>query len=221
MVTAQLPPTVERAETSESNVGRFMTAARLSISVEEDPLSHGMSAPSNEPLLTKTPWRILEEEGASRFTAWAGAATPRLLTAVDVEWIPTGARPALRTAGRRSRLLPAPRLVIERQAKALLTSRVRELIQPLAAIAQTQAFRSHVYLRSIVVRPFVDPDDDSRELVLEIHVSALPSQGLAYWDGLGAALNSFRDTLPASVAAILGERLSVHVVWPSADGNGV
>jgi len=73
----------------------------------------------------------------------------------------------------------------------------------------------------MVVRPFVDPDDDSRELILEIHVSALPAQGLAYWDGLGATLNTYRDTLPAATAAILGDRVSVHVVWPSSDGNGV
>jgi len=221
MVTAQLPASVEERVGFDPDAQLLITVPKPSIGVEEEPLSHEAAARPSEGALTKPTWRVLEPERDTPTGAGADVGEWRAQIGMAVGGIWSAAWPTFRAAEIRPKLLPAPRLVIERQAKALLTSRVREVIQPLVAIAQTQALRSHLHVTSMVVRPFVDPDDDSRELILEIHVSALPAQGLAYWDGLGATLNTYRDTLPAATAAILGDRVSVHVVWPSSDGNGV
>ena len=221
MVTAQLPPTVEEYVGLDRDAQPLITVPRPSVGVEEDPVSHQAGPPPSEGALTRTRARALEPERGTRTAAGADVREWGVKTAMGGGQMWTGAAVAVGTAATRRRLLPPPRLVIDRHARALLTSKVKGLIEPLLAIAQTQAFRWHLHVTSMVVRPFLDPDDDSRELVLEIYVSALPSQALAYWDGLGIAVNSFRDVLPASTAGILGDRLSVHVVWPSADGNGV
>ena len=99
-------------------------------------------------------------------------------------------------------------------AQALLTSTVRQLVVPLAAIARTKAFLANIDIASMELVVFVDPEDESRELVLEIHACALGPQALAYWDSLGAALNDWRAKLSTAFADILAERLAVHVVWP-------
>lgn len=109
-------------------------------------------------------------------------------------------------------LLSRP-LKVRPQARAFLTSRVKQLVGPLVAIARTKALRGAIEITSMELGVFVDPEDDSRELVLEIHTAALPRQGLAYWDTLGTAVNDWRGKLPSALAEILAERLAVHVTW--------
>lgn len=112
-------------------------------------------------------------------------------------------------------------LRIRPQARAFLTSRVKQLVGPLVAIARTKALRGAIEITSMELGVFVDPEDDSRELVLEIHTAALPRQGLAYWDTLGSAVNEWRGKLPSPLAEILTERLAVHVTWARTDSGAV
>ena len=98
-----------------------------------------------------------------------------------------------------------------------MTSSVKQLVGPLVAIARTKALHASIEIASMELSVFLDPEDDSRELVLEIHTCALPTQGLAYWDSLGSAINEWRAKLPAALAEILAGRLAVHVTWAQMD----
>ncbi|MBI2303915.1 MAG: hypothetical protein HYU86_04105 [Chloroflexi bacterium] len=120
----------------------------------------------------------------------------------------------LETLPRRPRISPfKAEIKTEQKAKALLTSEVKRLITPLQAIVRTKSLETGIEIRSIVLSYFRDPEEDHAELVFEVHVAATPSQGLAFWDCLGSAIDRWRSRLTPRLAEILNDRVGIHVVW--------
>jgi hypothetical protein len=101
---------------------------------------------------------------------------------------------------------------IDRSATHMLTDRVRNAIDGLVPLLQQHAARNYVRLHGIDLSGFTDPEDDSQEVVLSLHVGLSPSATLRYWDKVGEAIERWTSTLPPELQTVMYERLAIEVL---------
>ncbi|GEM_PF-7031032 len=126
-------------------------------------------------------------------------------------------RPALSSAAQRtSRWDPVssmPDWRITREARALLTSRLKPIAEGISAIILAKLSQNPIRTRELVLCAFSDPKEDWKEVVFQVHVAASPEQANALWDEVGNAIDQWRNRLSEEDADLLCERFSVDVIW--------
>jgi len=80
-----------------------------------------------------------------------------------------------------------------------------------------EARRSFIPVSKVEVRGFVDPEEDTEEVVVIQWVEVSPQAALAYWDKLGSMIEFWIGFLPDELARIAIERLSFEVRWDIND----
>lgn len=106
-----------------------------------------------------------------------------------------------------------PEVKILQSAVPMLTDRMQLTINRLLAMMQYQAQRKAVSVKAIVISGFVDPEEDSRKVIVTQRVDLPAQAALDYWDKLGIAIESLYAYMPDILAQILIERVSVQVEW--------
>lgn len=99
------------------------------------------------------------------------------------------------------------------EAEALLSDRLRGLLQSVISICATKAKESTIRIDSINASSFRDPEEGWTEVVLNISVVANPPQALAFWDSIGRAIDRWKQRLPTRLAELLDDQVAVHVFW--------
>ena len=93
----------------------------------------------------------------------------------------------------------------------MLTDRMQETLNRLLALLTQEARRNFIPVSKIEIRGFVDPEEDTKEVVVTQWVKVPPSTALDYWDRLGAAVELWIDYLPETLASIVLERIAIKV----------
>jgi hypothetical protein len=104
-----------------------------------------------------------------------------------------------------------PGVRIDPSASGLLTDKVRETLGRLLDVLRWDARRSFVPVSRFEVTGFIDPEEDTEEVVVTEWVGVSPQAALDYWDRLGAVIEGWVDFLPAELAQIAVERLAFEV----------
>ncbi len=104
-----------------------------------------------------------------------------------------------------------PEVRIDPSASGLLTDKVRETLWRLLDVLKWEARRSFVPISMFEVNAFIDPEEDSEEVVVTEWVGVSPEAALDYWDRLGAVIEGWVDFLPTELAEIAVERLAIEV----------
>lgn len=109
--------------------------------------------------------------------------------------------------------IASPGRRVLQHARAHLTGELPNMLRVLEAIALTKSMQCHIPIDSLVVSTFTDVDEGWTELVYEINVSVAASQALAFWDCIGAAVDSWKARLSEQQARLLTEKMAIHVNW--------
>lgn len=109
--------------------------------------------------------------------------------------------------------LMVPEFVVDASSVPHLTDRVRRVLEGLRAVFEGVARDESVLVTDVRVSAFVDPEQDSKELVVT-QVVRLPAAGaLEYWDRLGLAISEWARTLVPELQRIAEERIATEVEW--------
>lgn len=106
-----------------------------------------------------------------------------------------------------------PEWRITREARALLTSRLRPIAEGISAIILEKLSQNPIRTRELVLCAFSDPEEDWKEVLFQVGVAASPEEALAFWDQVGDAIDEWKNSLSAQDADLLCERFSVDVIW--------
>lgn len=106
-----------------------------------------------------------------------------------------------------------PEVIIKPSARPMLTDRVRATLNRLVVLLERQARQNFIPIDKIEVDGFVDPEEDTEEVVVTQWVRISAEAALDYWDRLGATLEAWIDLLPEELARIAAERIAVEVRW--------
>lgn len=104
-----------------------------------------------------------------------------------------------------------PEVRVHPSASGLLTDRMRETLRRLVDVLRWDARRSFISVIRFEVSGFIDPDEDTEEVVVTEWVELSPLGALDYWDRLGGIIETWVDFLPADLAEIAVERLAIEV----------
>jgi hypothetical protein len=110
-----------------------------------------------------------------------------------------------------------PETIIDPSAHSMLTDRVRLTLIRMLPLLKSEARKSFIPVSKVEVRGFVDPEEDTEEVVVIQWVKVSPQAALAYWDRLGSMVEFWIDFLPDELARIATERLSIEVRWDIND----
>ena len=110
-----------------------------------------------------------------------------------------------------------PETIIDPSARPMLTDRVCMTLDRMLPLLRGEARRSFIPVSKVEVRGFVDPEEDTEEVVVIQWVKVSPQAALAYWDRLGSMIEFWTDFLPDELARIATERLSIEVRWDIND----
>jgi hypothetical protein len=84
-------------------------------------------------------------------------------------------------------------------------------------LLEREARRSFTPVSKIEVSGFVDPEEDTQEVVATQWVKVPPQAALDYWDKLGAAIEAWIDFLPDELAEVAIEQLAIEIRWDIDD----
>jgi hypothetical protein len=110
-----------------------------------------------------------------------------------------------------------PETIIDPSARPMLTDRVCMTLDRIIPLLKGEARRSFIPVSKVEVRGFVDPEEDTEEVVVVQWVKVSPQAALAYWDKLGSMIEFWIGFLPDELARIATERLSIEVRWDIND----
>ena len=110
-----------------------------------------------------------------------------------------------------------PKMIIDPSAHSMLTDRVRMTLERMFPLLESEARKSFIPVSKIEVRGFVDPEEDTEEVVVTQWVKVSPQAAMAYWDRLGSMIEFWIDFLPDELVRIATERLSIEVRWDIND----
>jgi len=102
---------------------------------------------------------------------------------------------------------------VQREARAFLSDKVWELLDPALSIAVTRANQAGIRIQAIDIGSFRDPEEGWVRVILKISVIANALQALAFWDSIGRAIDRWKRFLPADLVRILDDRIAVHIFW--------
>lgn len=101
--------------------------------------------------------------------------------------------------------------------RTMLTDRVQHTLNFLLPALKKEARRSFIPLTRIEVRGFVDPEEDTQEVVIVQWVNVSPEMALDYWDKLSFTVDAWAKSLPQDLASIIEERIALEVRWDKYD----
>lgn len=107
----------------------------------------------------------------------------------------------------------APKLVTQPSAKSMITDRVQATLDKLLPLIQRAARRSYIQVSKVEVSGFVDPDDETKQVVVTQWINAPSYIALKYWDRLGLLIEDWIKSLPDELARIANERIAIEVLW--------
>lgn len=134
------------------------------------------------------------------YDAWAGAAVPMETTLYPQRMYPD--EPAY---------LPS--------VDHMLTDRVKEVLDTLLPLLKKQARLNFVAVTRVEVEGFLDPEEQSEEVVITQWVQLPPRQALTYWDRLAIAVQRWIDCLQQQSARVTLQRIAIQVRWNRGDGR--
>ncbi|TKJ30155.1 MAG: hypothetical protein CEE40_05780 [Chloroflexi bacterium B3_Chlor] len=106
-----------------------------------------------------------------------------------------------------------PNPVMDPSVRPLLTETVSGLLRTLLLLLEMHAYQSGVVVTRVEVRRFIDPDDDSEEIVVTQWVVLAPETALRYWDRLGGKIERWAGLLVGELANVLFQQIVVRVRW--------
>ncbi|MFQ5886064.1 MAG: hypothetical protein ACE5II_02390 [Anaerolineae bacterium] len=106
-----------------------------------------------------------------------------------------------------------PEVIIKPSARPMFTDRVRATLNRLVVLLEREARQNFVPVDKIEMDGFVDPEEDTEEVVVTQWVRISAEAALDYWDRLGATLEAWIDLLPEELGRIAAERIAVEVRW--------
>ena len=165
------------------------------------------SIPSGQGILIETP----QEQ-----TAWEVSISPFSTDELEIrydQWLYVGVPQAIEPYVPRIE----PETIINPSARPMLTDRVRMTLDRMLPLLRGEARRSFIPVSKVEVRGFVDPEEDTEEVVVTQWVKVSSQTALAYWDRLGSMIEFWIDFLPDELARIATERLSIEVRWDIND----
>ena len=83
----------------------------------------------------------------------------------------------------------------------------------LSALVLTKARKSEITVNAIAWSVFEDPEEGTREMVLDTAVMATSQQAMAFWDSIGADIDRMRLSLPENLRNLLITHLTVEISW--------
>ena len=110
-----------------------------------------------------------------------------------------------------------PETIIDPSVRPMLTDRVRLTLDRILLLLEGEARRSFIPVSKVEVSGFVDPEENTEEIVVTQWVGISAQAALAYWDKLGALVEFWIDFLPGESARIVTERLAIEVRWDAND----
>jgi hypothetical protein len=93
---------------------------------------------------------------------------------------------------------------------------LRPHIEMIKSLIGDMARARDISVTDVTVSKFVDPDEQSEEIVITQHVCLRADAALAYWDEAGAAVAQWTGSLPAEEAARVTRSVAVAVRWTDA-----
>jgi hypothetical protein len=109
-------------------------------------------------------------------------------------------------------LLPTPHALVD--ALEFLPENLISFSRSLEALLQSEARDFGVSVAGFEWSVFTDPQDSSRELVLEVTVRANSDQALDFWDRAAEAISARKKALSPTEQDLLNRHLSVQIYWP-------
>lgn len=106
-----------------------------------------------------------------------------------------------------------PETIIDPCARPMLTDRMLQILDRLLVLLKREARRSFIPVSKIEINGFVDPEEDTEEVVVTQWVKVRAEVALDYWDRLGATFEVWIDFLPDILTGIAAERLAIEVRW--------
>ena len=100
---------------------------------------------------------------------------------------------------------------IDAHARSLVTDVVEQVLTELLGLIRRYAIDNFVQISKIEVTAFVDPEEDTKEIVVTQWIRARPSFALDYWDKFGVAMTQWISRLPNYLQEIAYDRISVAV----------
>lgn len=110
-----------------------------------------------------------------------------------------------------------PEIVEHSSLDAVLTDRVRWVVDRVLEILHREAARSFVPVSRIELSGFIDPEEDCEQAVIVQWVRLPASMALDYWDRAANAVANWASFLPDEVRRIPFERLAIEVRWEADD----
>lgn len=108
-------------------------------------------------------------------------------------------------------------VTIYASAKPLLNSDVESILPSLLQTLERKARQEHIPVRQVDITGFIDPEEDTRQVVVTQCVIAPAQLALDYWDALDAPLENWTASLPENLQAIATEQIAVVVEWDDHD----
>jgi hypothetical protein len=165
------------------------------------------STPSGQGILIETSWEQ---------TDWEVPISPCSTDELEIhydQWLYVGVPQAIEPYVPRIE----PETIIDPSARPMLTDRVCMTLDRMIPLLKGEARRSFIPVSKVEVRGFVDPEEDTEEVVVIQWVEVSPQAALAYWDKLGSMIEFWIGFLPDELARIAIERLSFEVRWDIND----
>ncbi|GEM_PF-4113617 len=142
----------------------------------------------------KDPWQVTGE------SLRVGEAKYALMEKATA-WIPQGHVP----------LVP-PRPHISQEARSLVTDRVETLLDTLIPMLYSAVLQSHISLSRIRYVDYQYPEENSRELQIEVYIEANMAQAIALWREVGKRIDAWKKRLKPAMARLLSE-IGIQFYW--------
>lgn len=184
----------------ERNSGALIKVAGALPAVEEDTYTVKQGCFADASLRSSGP-----EAGQRPSTS---TITPEMPLQVSDDRFP-GAGSYVKPDSIQSKILPEP--LYDVSAKPMLTDKVQEALDWLFGILPQVAEENFVFVTRLEVSGFVDPEEDSQEVVVTEWVKVSHQYALDYWDRLCDSIEMFTKYIPEDLADILNERVSIEV----------
>ncbi len=108
---------------------------------------------------------------------------------------------------------PPFRPTVPPSARTLLPSGVIGLADSVSAIVLTKAEQSGLPIKAVDWLIFEDPEEGTRELVLNTIFEATSDQAMAFWDNVGDDLDRMKLRLSEDLRALMDRYLAVEISW--------
>lgn len=111
-------------------------------------------------------------------------------------------------------------VIVDRSARPIITDRRQIVLEHLLPLLERTARKSFMPVSKIEVKGFVDPEEDTEEIVVIQWVKVTPDAALNYWEKVGAVIGHWTGYLPEPLRAEAIEHIAFEVRWET-DGTAI